>query len=249
MEVALSSNPYIKKWYEDLSPKPLQKTATKIFGEIEKASIDDDDKQNLYINGILSFEALKMQHALDVLDNDRCIQHVTPIHLGTWVTIDNIEAAHYHEIARGRLKVIRKFQDQVKENAKERVLQEYIFEHLWLLDPAWERATGQATMEESLDKVVAGIEHKSEKVRLDIRYVHYRKITAAHVIIELKRGNRALNKTEIESQLNKYINALQKELNKRPKEKIYPIEAICIVGKLPQGWDDLRIRGTRRRNP
>ena len=37
--------------------------------------------------------------------------------------------------------VIQKLRDAVDEDVKERVLQDYVFERLWLLDPAWERAT------------------------------------------------------------------------------------------------------------
>jgi len=48
------------------------------------------------------------------------------------------------------LDAIREFQAIVDEDAQERVLQKYLFYHLWLLDPAWERATESALMETRL---------------------------------------------------------------------------------------------------
>ena len=150
--------------------------------------------------------------------------------------VDTIEAAHYHQIVQERLDVIKQFHDKVETNQKEKVLQKYIFDHLWLLDPAWERATRYANMEERLQAaVISRVRKKGKSVRLDIRY---RRVAAAHVIIELKRASRALDKTEIESQIRRYINALENELKKDAKESQYPIETVCIVGKLPRGWEN-----------
>ena len=72
-------------------------------------------------------------------------------------------------------------------------------------------------------------------MRIDIRY---RRISASHIVLELKRGSRKLRKTEIEEQLVKYMDAVKVELNKDPKQAQLPIEGICLVGKLPHGWED-----------
>ncbi len=114
------------------------------------------------------------------------------------------------------------------------MLQQYIFDHLWLLDPAWERATQYANMEETVQAVVDGIQ-KDIKYRVDIRY---KRVMASHVIVELKRANRQLAKTDIESQVRRYINAVRNKLNQLG-EGTTPLETICIVGKLPRGWQDL----------
>src|SRR5260221_11044374 len=46
---------------------------------------------------------------------------------------DLSESPNYYEIIRGRLDVVREFNRMVP-TAKERVIQNYIFDHLWLLD-------------------------------------------------------------------------------------------------------------------
>lgn len=231
LEVAISSNPFIEKWYDGLRPRSLQEPASKIFAVIDQAGVDEKHKNELYANGILAFETLKMNYALEKLETidasnlDEFLSYLSDV--------DAIEAAHYHEIVQERLDVIKQFRDKVAVNEKEKVLQEYIFDHLWLLDPAWERATRYANMEERLQAVISRVPEKGKTVRLDIRY---RRVAAAHVIIELKRASRALDKTEIESQIRRYIDALENELKKDSKESQYPIESICIVGRLPRGW-------------
>lgn len=235
--MALSSNPHVKKWYDELRPRHLQESAKKIFAVIDQAGVDEAHKHELYANGILAFETLKMNHALEKLETID-VSNIEEF-LSYLSDVDAIEAAHYHEIVKERFEVISQFRDKVEENAKEKVLQKYIFDHLWLLDPAWDRATRYAHMEERLQAVVDGVASKENTVRLDIRY---RRVAAAHVIIELKRYSRILNKTDIESQVRKYIDALGNELKKNAKESQYPIESICIVGKLPRGWEDLDTR-------
>ena len=236
LEQALASNPHIREWYDGLRPHSLKDSAKKVFATIDKASVDEAHKQQLYADGILAFETLKMSHALDTLAK------VDEEHLDSFLKyladVDSIEAARYFEIVQERLDVIRRFHGKVAEDVLERILQEYVFDHLWLFDPSWERATSHQHMEERLQAVVGGVRTDST-VRVDIRY---RRISGAHVIIELKRASRVLDKTDIESQIKKYIDALRKEIEKNPNEARYPIEAVCLVGRLPRGWDNAETR-------
>ena len=233
MEAATSSNPFIKEWYDGLRPTSLKDSAKRIFAVIDQANVDEAHRQNLYADGILAFETLKMNYALERL------QTIDASNLDEFLSylsdVDAIEAARYHEIVQERLGVIKQFRGRVEGNAKEKVLHEYIFDHLWLLDPAWERATRYAHTEERLQAIVDRIPSEDSTVRLDIRY---RRVAGAHVIIELKRASRRLDKMEIESQIRKYIDAVENELKRNANEARYPIESACIVGKLPRGWEN-----------
>ena len=229
---ALATNPHLKQWYDALRPRRLQKFAVKIFGDIDRAGIDESERQNAYANGVLLFEHLKMNRAMDVLEK------IDATNVGEFIEylagVDALEAEHYRQIVDGRLKVINRLQAQVLDDAKERVLQEYIFDHLYLLDPAWERATGVADMERRVSEAL----ERKRTLRIDIKYTKYRRVAAAHVIVELKRASVRLDKTDIEKQVRDYIDALRDEIQKSPKEAALPIEAICIVGELPRGWED-----------
>ena len=235
LERALQENLPLREWYDDL-PKRLQPRAAKIFAEIDKANIDEDRKKDFYANGVLAFERLKMDTAVEMLDS--IDESNLELFLRFLADVDAIEAANYRQIVNERLKVIQKFGQSVAEDARERVLQEYIFDHLWLLDPAWERATQYANMEKRIQSVLPD---SDANMRTDIRY---RRVSAAHVVLELKRASRRLAKTEIEEQLTKYIRAVKEELKKDQEQAELPIEGICLVGKLPMGWDDLSERRT-----
>ena len=232
LQNALSDNPPLEEWYDDL-PSKLKPRAMRIFAEIDKANIDEDRKRDFYANGVLAFERLKMDASLDLLDT--IDESNVEAFLAFLAELHAIEAANYREIVNERLKVIRKLNASTSVDVKERVLQEYIFEHLWLLDPARERATEYASMEQRIQAVLPEDPKKTVHLRTDIRY---RRIAAGHVILELKRASRRLAKTEIKEQLRKYMNAARVEVKKDPGEDALPMDGVCLVGRLPLGWEN-----------
>ena len=231
---AMTSNPYVKQWYNNLGSTWLKESARSVFRGIDVANMDDEYRNGLYANAVLAFEHLKMTNAL------RAFQEVDASNIEVflqWLAdMDAIEASRYLEIVRERLVIIDELQQRVDENEYERVLEKYIFDHLWLLDPAWERATQYQSMEERMQNAIDRVPIRNrEEVRPDIRY---RRISGMHVIIELKRPSVSIRKTAIEDQVNDYIGAVKQEIDKDPEERRYPIEAISLLGKLPINWNN-----------
>lgn len=227
VEKALQENLPLKEWYDKL-PQQLRPRADKIFAAIDRANIDENEKGEFYAYGVLTFERLRLHATAEIIDdlNEESF-------LRFLADVDAIEAAHYREIVSERLCVIQKLQQSVRKNKREKEVQKYIFEHLWLLDPAWERATEFERMEERIQRAIP---QKSRRyLRMDIRY---RRVAGAHVILELKRASRRLHKTDIERQLGDYMSAVRKQLNEDSQQIRLPIEGICIVGRLPIGWEE-----------
>lgn len=235
IEEASNYNPHVKEWYNNLE-KPFKASAKRIFGAIAESGIDHRYRNEFYANGILTFEMLKMNEAVELLDTvddsnvELFVQHLNQISL--------IEKVRYGEIIAERISVIEKFRNIVDEDVYERILEEYLFDNLWLLDPAWERATQYEHMEETLQAVVDGIPLDDTTVRLDIRY----RTGSGYVLIELKRASVKLSKSDIEKQLRKYKDALEHQLLKYEDDEEEKIESICLLGTLPSGWDNRDIR-------
>ena len=233
-ETAISSNPYVKEWHDNLESTWLKESARSVFQGIDVANMDDEYRHGFYATAVLAFEHLKMNNALDA------IQEVDASNIEVFLKwlgdMDAIEASRYYEIIRERLAIIDRLQEKVNDNDYEKILQEYIFDHLWLLDPAWERATEYREMEKQIQNAVDRVPIRNkEEVRPDIRY---RRISGMHVIIELKRPSVSIRKTAIEDQVRDYIEAVERKINQDPAESRYPIEAICLLGTLPTGWDN-----------
>lgn len=230
-------DPRIDKWFGGLSEDDLR-LARSLFGTIDKFSIArPEHKKILYQHAILGFQTLALKRNLGLLDRittERDFELFRSLFAG----IDQIEAIRYYQILKGRLDVIKKFENLVDDNARERVVQTHIFDHLWLLDPSWERASTDERIEESVTKEFKKVTDKltpeERAARIDIRY---RTAAGKHIIVELKRYGRSANAIQLLGQVRKYRGALEKCLEKVYPERLPPIEVICIVGQKPDGDD------------
>ncbi|CAC9649588.1 Heat shock protein G homolog [uncultured Gammaproteobacteria bacterium] len=227
--------PEIKDWFKSLKGD-AQQSAKKLFGKINAISTDNEKQRKaLYSQGVLAFEGLQHKKKLSQLDglNDDNFEKALEI----FSELDDIEASWYYQITTGRLEVIRKLQEHVEGNALEKVVQQYIYEHLWLLDPSWERATEIPRIEQSVKtefkRISDNLTQSEESARIDIRY---RKTSGKHIIIELKRPEVKPKQGDILEQVKKYKKALKKQLEENGEGG--EIEVICLVGHGLHGWDD-----------
>lgn len=221
--------PILRAWIEGL-PSGARKHAKRVIGAIEGLTVDDEEKRKTLLrHGVIAFERLRLREDIGQLAEalDRGAEGLLPI----LAEADDIEAALYHDIAKNRLEVIRSFKGLVDENEKERVLQEYLFDHLWLLDPSWERATGSALIESRVDEefknVDADLDEEERRGRRDIKY---RTTARKHVIIELKRADVVPETMKLVAQGRKYLTALRKCLAEANRSD-EPIEIVYVVGQ------------------
>src|SRR6266478_931292 len=229
-------NAKIKEWFETLSTDN-KKYARQLFGKIESFPVADPDvKRELYRQSILAFETLALKENLTALE-----QITTPQDLSVFAAVfsgmDELEMVHYYQILKGRLAVLKKFEDIVP-GAKEKLIQTHIFEHLWLLDPSWERASTDAKMEQTVMKqfktLDAKLSKEEKKGRLDIRY---RTAAGKHIVIELKKYKREIDIDELIEQVRKYRTTLTKCLEKKLPNEPHIVEIICVLGSPPKPQD------------
>jgi hypothetical protein len=224
----------VKEWYDELSAGD-RVAAKKLFGRIGTVLKDrPEDETEIYRHIIIAFERLRLRDALSQIDDlpdDADIAAYESVFGG----LDDIEAVQYGQIARGRLAIIEKFKDLVPE-AQEKVIQEYLFEHLWLLHPSWERPTTSVHMEETVTKELEKVQlTKEAEGRIDIRYA-----TAAgkHIVVELKKADVTVDVFTLARQLRKYREAMLKVLPQQFQIQNPEVELIAVLGKRPSGPSD-----------
>nr|VFK42156.1 MAG: Histidine kinase-, DNA gyrase B-, and HSP90-like ATPase [Candidatus Kentron sp. TC] len=221
--------PAINEWFKELD-RDQQENAKSLFGKINSFTIENpDDKKELLKQAVIAFEGFRYKKNLDALDAIS-IENLEEV-IRMFSSLDDLEATLYHQITSGRIAVIRKLQEQVEKNVLEKVIQKNVFDHLWLLDPSWERATGSKYMEQQVrtefGKIEAGLTEEEKKARLDIKY---RTASGKHIIVELKRAERRISVYELGGQIRKYRNATIKLLNAAGLRN-QPFEFVCVVGK------------------
>lgn len=228
--------PSIKEWYKNLGSDSRNK-AKRLFSKINQIAVDKEHKKQLLSHGVLAFESLRYKDALDSLETIS-LSNLDEF-LKVFKEFDEIEATLYYKITKERLIIIEKLKEKVHdENALERILQEHLFQSLWLLDPSWERGTDTPYMEQRVEtefgKITQSLTEEERKGRIDIKY---KTPVGKHVIVELKRASVLTDTYELQRQVDKYRSGLGKILTEINHNEKPVIEAICVVGRALRDWE------------
>ena len=227
VENAKETSPALAEWFESL-PEGYRKNAETLIAKLSALPVDeDDDRKLLYRHGILAFERMRLRGSTDAL--------VATIHdidklLIVLADRDALEASLYRDIVKSRLDAIKDFQGIVDEDAKEKVLQQYLFDHLWLLDPAWERATESEIMESRLIAEGVITDDLTEKEKLGRVDIAYRTNAGKHIVVELKKVGRKMKLLELQEQGQTYVDKLRKILLAQG-DNAPNIEVVFVLGK------------------
>ena len=227
VEKAKETSPALAEWLESL-PEGFRKSAENLIAELGTLPVDqDEDRKLMYRHGILAFERMKLRGSAEEL-----AAHVHDIDklLAILADRDSLEASLYRDIVKSRLDAIKDFQGITDNNAKESVLQKYLFDHLWLLDPAWERATASEVMERRLTTDGVLTQDMTEKEKLGRVDIAYRTMAGKHIIVELKRVKRKMKLLELQEQGQTYVDKLKKILLAQG-DATPNIEVVFVLGK------------------
>ena len=224
---AKETSPALVEWFDSM-PAGSRKNAEELIAKLSALPVDEDeDRKLLYRHGILAFERMRIRgSAEEFVDNIHDVDKL----LSILADRDALEATLYRDIVRSRLDAIKDFAQVVDDDAKEKVLQQYLFDHLWLLDPAWERAAGSAIMESRLTNhgvITKDLTTKEKLGRVDIAY---RTSAGKHIIVELKKAGRKMRLLELQAQGQTYVDKLKKILLAQG-EKAPDIEVVFVIGK------------------
>jgi hypothetical protein len=222
--------PPLAEWLKGLSPD-RREAARQLLGSINNIYEDNEEaKREHFKQAIVAhqiFDARGRLKQLEALSDSFDAKTL----LSAFSEFDQYEAALYHGVASIRVDVIRTLDREfLVKNQLETVVRDYLAEHLWLLDPSWDRATEpvetEKTVKRYLDGVASGLSTKEQASRFD---VVYRRGPRRHVVVELKRYKRKVSLGELVDQIGKYSNALRSALTK-VHEPYDAHEIVCLVG-------------------
>lgn len=230
---AALDNPLIKEWFSTLTGD-TRKKAVSLFGKINQLTIDkEQERRALFAQAVVGFETLRYRDNLEALEALQPGDIAAATSLFRDVT--DIQAALYHQIVQQRIEVIEKLLAHLDDNALEKVLQDHLFENLWLLDPGWERATDRKKEERiasSFADIDATLKQEERDARMDIRY---KRTGGMNVIVELKRRSVQVADYQIMEQVQKYKDVVQRHLDSIGSPEA--LEVVVVVGRELKGWD------------
>ncbi|CAH0190608.1 BbrUII/HgiDII family restriction enzyme [Microbacterium foliorum] len=230
--------PTVRAW-ADSRPSGQRKAAKKLIGTIAAITFDDEQeasRRQLFKAGILAFERVALHQ--NVKDLKKLGDVDSSQLLAVLATQEALEAQLYLEILQSRLAAIDELEDKIDSNELEKVLQHHLFKHMWLLDPAWEGATGDGDMEKRLKTIAPGAFDPSKKSKDEIKRVDitYRTDAGKHVIVELKRASAKIDIQYLAQQGRAYFDAVYKAA-KEVGAANAGVEVIFVLGEEPKGVD------------
>ncbi|MBJ7311532.1 ATP-binding protein [Rugamonas sp. CCM 8940] len=236
-----SPNPAVIAWIDSFRDPRDRSAANRIMTSIGNLVVSNDDTKNaeakkmLYKSAIVGFEKLRSRHQLDALE--KITDVLSPEFQAIFSSLDDIEESYYLDITRQRLEIIRKFSEEIVDEGKlEKVAHRYLFDHLWLLDPSWDRVSGSEEMERTMTtELKKACPDTLVGARLDIAY---RTTSGRHVIIELKRPGLTVRADELETQGRKYVEAMEQFYRDHPDFMKYggrvpPIDVFFLISTNP----------------
>jgi hypothetical protein len=221
--------PNIDLWLNK-QPVGWRKKAEKLLARIATMEIGvgspEQAKLELIRHSIFGFERLRLRG--DAEELEKALGEGVESVLKLFADRESLESSMYRDIVANRLSVINDFESLVDEDQKEKVLQKHLFSNLWLLDPAWDRATEDTIMEERLKLLKPFLESDDVKEKFGRVDIRYRTIAGKHIIVELKRASVSPSSGELLDQVMKYRDAYQEKHSIPTGEKI---EIVIVVGK------------------
>ena len=234
MAAAFEFIPALEGWINEMQPD-TKDAAQKFFAKINRLVLDHEQKKFLFAHAVPAFINYQFRGKLSALGK------VNEENLADFLSVagdlDHMEAVHYHSITSERLETIAALENAVENNKLEEFIQKFLFKHLWLLDPSWERGT------KVTEKFV--IDPQEERGFIDIQY---RRMSGAYVIVELKRPGVVIRDSLVlEAQVAKYKSAVEKHADTEMREKNRnhpaPVDVVCILGKEPRSWENQLTKG------
>jgi hypothetical protein len=224
--------PVVADWVDSLH-KSKRNIAKSWMGRIYKlSSLTVNEKKELLKYSIVAFAHYDATESLARLEkiSDDNIQEV----LRQFKEFDSIEQVLYGQIVKQRIKIIDALKAKMSANLDEKisVIQDYLFDHLWLLDPDWERADIEESVERGIANIVkqkdADLDKKIKKSRLVIKY---RKTANSHLVIELKRPDAEVAVGSMIDQIGQYQNSLYEKFGSDSN-----INFVILLDKYPEGF-------------
>lgn len=226
--------PVIDEWLGSLN-NDEKKDAALLLGKLSTTRFSHSSDMNEVLKyGILAFERLRAQKRLNEIrfeDTELNLENRLSVISQIFAMERDLENALYADIISQRLEVIKKLKELEKSNALEDVLQDHIYDNLWLIEPSWTKSDFiNPVLEQSVKTEfnnVTGLSNDEKKGRVDIRY---RTSAGTHIIVELKRPSVKIGPEKLLLQLRKYKNALSKCLKETKTDDNPNIRCVCIVG-------------------
>lgn len=239
-EEVIKEFPKVDDWLQTL-PYNLQIRARQLVNRINtmrfggNATKQKEQRKQVLKSQIMAFEKLKLGFNLEAVDKVDFTESFSAFR-DVMLSVQDLEASLYWQITSQRLAVVKKLDEAQQDQVKERIVQDHIYENLWLVDSRWEYKQYATQYEKTLTSYLRNaVPDTKEGARFDIGY---RNTSGRFVVMELKKPGLSVSAEKIVAQGEKYYIALGEYFRQHPEDSPTGepnpyIDVIIVVDKKP----------------
>ena len=234
---AIELIPALREWFDQMKPD-TRMAARDFFGRINQINIDPEQKKPLFVHAVSAFIDYQFRNNLNALKkiSEEFSEEKMRGFLEVAGDLDRLESVHYNGIVSERLQVIDLLEKAIDKNSLEKEVQDFLFQHLWLLDPSWER--GSEVKEKAVSNMFDKYKAEDEKAGLSRIDIKFRQTVGVYVIVELKRPGTSVSIDALRAQVRKYRSAAEDHAQNEAgtERQPDPVEIVCVLGSDPREW-------------
>lgn len=208
--------PEVQKYlnYGEKLPPREKRIFTEYIHKITSIPQLDEDDKILDELARFGYNALTNSHFLDMIKQINAASPTDTAKIGEileeW---DIIEAISVAQQVKGRVEIIRKFEEMIDAGVPEKPdMQDYIMEHPWLIDPIWAPLKHEKSLDTLLEKQFHRTRTGKQSGRERVDYFCFAGPNQWEVV-ELKRPGKKVGLKELE-QIQRYVMFLREQTKK-----------------------------------
>lgn len=218
------------------SERDAVKAAINKLASVETMDPEEFDQVLEYLlHGFENKHFLKLINDINAADEEALPQFMELV--TEWDVLEAVQIAH---IVRGHQEIINKFAEMIEAGVREKPdMQEYLRDHPWLLNPAWNMLYHEVTIDRLLRERF-GLGTNGNDDRVDFFCLAD---SEQYVIVEVKRPGETVGREEIR-QLEDYVDTVRehaRQVTAREHRKLL-VRGILVAHAFRPGTEDMRER-------
>lgn len=222
----ISENEQVKTWLKGLT-KTERKSAKSILNSIAKnENLTEAQALDLfsYVQDTFSYRAFQdLADQIDAHGSDDA-----PLIIDLFKQWEHLESREMYKIMKGRISAIKKLREFIDNGAGERVVQNYLKQFPWVLNPKWTIVEEEATYSKLLKDYFKEDEVPEENRRIDFLCFSS---WGEFIILELKKPSAVIGEKEI-NQLRDYVIFIKDKIKTSGQFANSPVYGYLICEKI-----------------
>jgi len=222
----ISENEQVKTWLKGLTKTERKSAKSILYSIVKNENLTEPQALDLfsYVKDTFSYRAFQdLADQIDTHGSDDA-----PLIIDLFKQWEHLESREMYKIMKGRISAIKKLREFIDNGTRERVVQNYLKQFPWVLNPKWTIVEEEATYSKLLKDYFKEDEVPEENRRIDFLCFSS---WGEFIILELKKPSAVIGEKEI-NQLRDYVIFIKDKIKTSGQFANSPVYGYLICEKI-----------------